>query len=54
MKKATDYYLKSIKQKDSSFEVFMKEFNDDLPLLIERGINSNEIPLILDYLRYNS
>jgi tetratricopeptide (TPR) repeat protein len=49
---ALDYYLKSIQSANNNFETFQKEFAKDVPELTAAGIPLEEIPLMLDKLRY--
>ena len=52
LQQAFDYYLKSIQTANNNFEVFYKEFKNDIPVLITAGVNNEEIPLMLDKLRF--
>ena len=47
-----DYYLQSIQTANNNFDTFCKEFSKDIPDLIASGINNDEIPFMLDKLRY--
>jgi tetratricopeptide (TPR) repeat protein len=51
-KAAIENYVQSTKFKNFSFKDFQKTFNEDTPLLIQKGIDREEISLVLDYLRY--
>lgn len=52
-KSAIAHYRESISKFDNfSFPDFQKTMVDDTPLLIERGIDKQEISLMMDYLRY--
>ena len=50
---ALDYYKKSVQSKDYSIEKFMKNFDDDIIHLTRQGVNSGDIPIMLDQLRYS-
>ena len=52
-KGALDLYRKSVLAANSDYETFMKEFNNDIPELTVAGIDVDEIPLMLDNLRYS-
>ena len=51
-KSAIENYVLSIKNKNFSFSEFQKTMEVDAPLLISRGIEQQEISLMMDYLRY--
>jgi tetratricopeptide (TPR) repeat protein len=51
-REALDYYLKSISGDGFSEEEFLEVFNEDLPHLLDQGINNDDVPIILDQLRY--
>ncbi len=51
-KAALDYYMKSISKTGFSETEFMAIFDDDLPLLLEQGIDKDDVPIMLDQLRY--
>jgi len=53
IKKAAEAYLNSIKQKDNTFEAFLKSFKEDEKYLFMYGISTDDIPLMLDYLALN-
>ena len=44
-------YTKSLGKNEISFEEFLSVFSHDEPYLIQNGVDKNEIPLLLDYLR---
>jgi len=48
-----DYYLKSLQTANNNFETFYKEFAKDIPELTSAGIDTAEIPFMLDKLRYS-
>jgi tetratricopeptide (TPR) repeat protein len=51
-KSAIENYILSIKSKNFSYPEFQKTMEVDAPLLISRGIEKQEISLMMDYLRY--
>jgi len=51
-KTALDYYKKSINDADSSEKDFMEAFHEDLQHLIRQGVNPEDVPIMLDQLRY--
>ncbi len=51
-KEALSYYQKSIRQPDHSIEEFMETFNEDITYLKAQGIDSADIPIMLDQVRY--
>ncbi|NQU85611.1 MAG: tetratricopeptide repeat protein, partial [Mariniphaga sp.] len=52
-KEALDYYKKSIVEGGFSNNEFLAIFEDDLHHLINQGINSEDVPIMLDQLRYS-
>ena len=52
-KAAINNYLQSLQDKNLTFSEFQKTMADDRKLLIKNGIDNEEIPLMMDYLRYN-
>lgn len=50
--KAIDCYLQSLKQKDNSMQQFMAGFDDDRQYLTKNGAEPEELPLLVDYLKY--
>lgn len=52
-KNAVDWYLKSIRHQNFSLKEFVDAFMEDKPILKKHGINLNDIPIMLDQLRYN-
>ncbi len=51
-KEAIDLYRLSIIGGEISRDQFMEIFSDDRPLLIELGVNSEDLPILLDYLLF--
>ena len=49
---AFDHYLKSIQTAKNNFDLFHQEFSKDIPALTSAGINPEEIPFMLDKLRF--
>lgn len=52
-KKALEYYNDSISKTGFSEVTFLEVFEEDLPHLIEQGIDKNDVPIMLDQLRYS-
>ncbi len=52
-KTALDYYKKSINDSDNSEKEFMEAFDEDLQNLIKQGVNPDDVPIMLDQLRYS-
>ena len=51
-KAALDYYLKSMGENGFTEEEFLGIFDEDLPHLLSQGIDKDDIPIMLDQLRY--
>ena len=51
-KEALEYYKKSISEAGFSEIEFLEVFDEDLPHLIKRGIDKDDVPIMLDQLRY--
>lgn len=51
-KSALDFYRKSINDPDSSEKDFMEAFDEDLQHLLKQGVNPDDVPIMLDQLRY--
>jgi tetratricopeptide (TPR) repeat protein len=49
---ALEYYQKSISKEGFSQPEFLEVFEDDIPHLINQGIDKDDIPIMLDQLRY--
>ncbi len=49
---ALEYYQKSISGKGFSEAEFLEVFEEDLPLLVKQDIDSDDVPFMLDQLRY--
>jgi tetratricopeptide (TPR) repeat protein len=53
-KQAIDYYKNSVQMKNGFSEAeFFDVFNEDKPYLVENGIDPEEIPIMLDLIRYS-
>jgi tetratricopeptide (TPR) repeat protein len=52
-KSALDYYKKSISKDGFSEAEFLNVFEEDLPYLLSQGIESEDVPIMLDQLRYS-
>lgn len=51
-KEALEYYKQSITQTEFTETEFFEVFEEDLPYLESQGINSEDVPIMLDQLRY--
>ena len=51
-KEALAFYKQSIKQADFTEKEFFEVFEEDLPYLLKQGIESDDVPIMLDQLRY--
>lgn len=51
-KAALDYYRKSISKNGFSETEFLEVFDEDLPHLVSQGIDNDDVPIMLDQLRY--
>lgn len=52
IKSALEYYKMAVEMESGDFHKFRDQFNQDIPDLLVAGIEENEIPLMLDQLRY--
>ena len=52
-KAALDFYKRSINSVDNSEMEFMEAFHEDLPQLLKQGVVSDDVPIMLDQLRYS-
>ena len=51
-KEALDYYKKAIEKIDLSEQEFFNIFEEDLHYLLEQGVDKDDVPIMLDQLRY--
>ena len=51
-KEALEYYKKSIAQKDFTENEFFEIFEEDLHILLEQGVEKDDVSIMLDQLRY--
>lgn len=51
-KTALDYYKRSINSAENSEQEFMDAFHEDLPQLLNQGVDPDDVPIMLDQLRY--
>jgi len=51
-KEALEFYKKSITRPDFTEQEFFEVFEEDLPYLIEQGVNPDDVSIMLDQLRY--
>ncbi len=52
-REALKFYQKAIDQMKNNFDEFFEVFNEDIPYLTQNGINKDDIPFIIDQLKYN-
>jgi tetratricopeptide (TPR) repeat protein len=50
---ALDFYKRSINSVDNSEKEFMEAFHEDLPELLKQGVDPDDVPIMLDQLRYS-
>jgi len=53
MKGTINFYKKAIETDEGDFNKFMEQFTQDIPDLLAAGIEEQEIPLLLDELKYS-
>ena len=51
-KEAFEFYKKSISEENNTYDDFLSGFKDDEQYLLNHGVDKEEIPLMLDYLKY--
>ena len=51
-KDALEYYKKSVEKKDFTEQEFFDVFEEDLRHLLAQGVNPDDVPIMLDQLRY--
>jgi len=52
-KMALDYYKQSINAAEMSEKEFMEAFHEDLDHLLKQGVDAEDVPIMLDQLRYS-
>jgi len=52
-KEALEWYRKSIRNKENSEAEFMAAFDEDIEHLLKQGIDPEDVPIMLDQLRYS-
>lgn len=52
MKETLRLYVLSVQSKDGNIHKFMEQFHQDIPELLTAGVEAEDIPLLLDQLRY--
>lgn len=52
-KTALDFYIRSINDAEMSEEEFMDAFQEDLVHLVRQGVDTEDVPIMLDQLRYS-
>ncbi|MFV0269471.1 MAG: hypothetical protein ACK5HT_20295, partial [Draconibacterium sp.] len=51
-KEALDFYKRSIDRSDFTEQEFFEVFEEDLHHLLTQGVNREDVPIMLDQLRY--
>lgn len=54
LKQAVSYYKEAVRCEQGHFDTFLEAFRQDIPDLMQAGIEEKEIPLMLDQVRYVS
>jgi tetratricopeptide (TPR) repeat protein len=49
---AAEYYISSIRKREGDLLSFLKGFNADRNVLIRNGVDKDELPLMMDYIRF--
>ncbi|HOP14392.1 tetratricopeptide repeat protein [Lentimicrobium sp.] len=49
---AAEYYISSIRKREGDLRSFLKGFNADRNVLIRNGVDKDELPLMMDYIRF--
>ncbi len=52
-KQALNFYQQSVKMEGNNIESFLEVFKEDKPLMLEKNIDPEDIPIMLDRLRYD-
>lgn len=52
-KQALHFYQRSVELEDNTIEDFLEVFKEDKPLMLEKNIDPEDIPIMLDRLRYD-
>jgi hypothetical protein len=52
-KEALEWYRKSIRDRENSEAEFMDAFGEDLEHLLRQGVDQEDVPIMLDQLRYS-
>ncbi|WP_367327841.1 tetratricopeptide repeat protein [Lentimicrobium sp.] len=51
---AAEYYISSIRKREGDLRSFLKGFNADRNVLIRNGVDKDELPLMMDYIRFRA
>jgi tetratricopeptide (TPR) repeat protein len=51
-KTALEHYRKSIVAAEMGMEEFLDSFEEDIRHLVDHGVNPDDVPIVLDHLRY--
>ncbi len=52
-RKASEHYISALSGGEMTPEAFMNIFNDDASLLISKGVNADDLPIVLDFVLMN-
>ena len=52
-RKASDHYISALSGGEMTPEAFINIFNDDASLLISKGVNADDLPIVMDYVLMN-
>ena len=52
-KEALAFYQQSISEEGFTVNEFLQVFDEDLPHLLEHGVDADDVPIMLDQLRYS-
>ncbi|KAF5038521.1 hypothetical protein DSECCO2_553440 [anaerobic digester metagenome] len=51
---AAEYYITSIRKRDGDLRSFLKGYIADRNVLIRNGVDKDELPLMMDYIRFRA
>ncbi|MBW6490334.1 MAG: tetratricopeptide repeat protein [Lentimicrobium sp.] len=51
---AAEHYISSIQKRGGDIKAFLKGFSVDRKYLIENGVNTSDLPLMIDYVRFRA
>jgi tetratricopeptide (TPR) repeat protein len=53
LQKASEHYLSAVTGGEMTAEAFVNTFNEDIPVLASNGVNTDDLPIVLDYVLMN-